>query len=269
MLTPEDSRLLDTARTGDRPAFEALVAPHERALRSYLHRMTGSSDDADDLVQDTLLKAYEQLSAFRGDASFKTWLFRIASNTAIDHLRARKRWTEDAQDRAKAAAIADPNFVTNARQAAAAGPDGVYDMREHVSFCFTCVAKTLPPDQQAALLLRDVYDVSNEDGADAVGRSVAAFKHLVHDGRRTMQTIFEGRCALVSKTGACWQCKELAGFFRGEEERDRQAATLSLGQGADYKARLHIVREHDATTGVGRDLHAFLARQLRRANGYD
>lgn len=269
MLTPDDSRLLDAARAGDRPAFEALVAPHLRGLRSYLHRMTGSPDDADDLAQDTLLKAFQQLPGFRGDASFKTWLFRIASNAAIDHLRGRKRWTEDAQDRAKADAIADPDFVTDARQAAAAGPDGVYDMREHVSFCFTCVAKTLPPDQQAALLLRDVYDLSNEDGADAVGKSVAAFKHLVHDGRQTMQTIFERRCALVSKTGACWQCKELAGFFRGEEERDRQTTALSLRHGADYETRLQIVREHDPTTGVGRDLHAFLARQLRRANRYD
>src|SRR6185503_8727094 len=163
----------------------------------------------------------------------------------------------------------DPGFAPAAREAAAAGPHGAYEMREHVSFCFTCIAKTLPPDQQAALLLRDVYELSNEEGAAALARSVPAFKHLVHDARETMQSIFERRCALVSKTGACWQCKELAGFFRGPTERDRQAAALALGTGGDFETRLRVVRDHDPTTGIGRDLHAFLARQLRRANGYD
>lgn len=269
MVTPDDSRLLDAARGGDRTAFERLVAPHLGALRSYLHRMSGSPDDAEDLVQDALLKAFEQLAGFRGDSSFKTWLFRIGSNAAIDHLRGRRRWTEDAQDRAKAEAVADPEFVPAARRAAAAGPAGLYEMREHVSYCLTCIAKTLPPDEQAALLLRDVYGLSNDDGAAALDKTTAAFKHLVHDARRTMEAVFERRCALVSKTGPCWQCKELAGFFRGPEERDRQAGALPLGPGADLDARLRVVREHDPTTGVGRDVHAFLARQLRRANGYD
>lgn len=269
MLTADETRLLEAARAGEAPAFEALVAPHVRALRSYLLRMSGSPDDADDLVQDTLVKAFEQVAGFRGEASFKTWLFRIASNTAIDLLRTRKRWAEDAQDRAKADAAADTEFAPRAREAATAGPHGLYEMREHVSFCFTCVAKTLPPDQQAALLLRDVYELSNEEGARATDKTVAAFKHLVHDARATMDAIFERRCALVSKTGACWQCRELAGFFRGAEERDRQASALPLRAGTDLDTRLRVVRESDPATGPGRDLHVFLARHLRRVNGYD
>jgi len=269
MGTPDDSRQLDAARAGDRAAFEALVGPHLASLRSYLQRMSGSPDDAADLVQDTLVKAFEQRASFRGDASFKTWLFRIASNAAIDHLRGRKRWAEDAQERAKAAASADRDFPRAAREAVAAGPHGLYEMREHVSFCFTCIAKTLPPDQQAALLLRDMYELSNDEGAAALERSVAAFKHLVHDARETMQAIFARRCALVSKTGACWQCAELAGLFRGPEERDRQATTLPLGPESDLDARLRVVRENDPATGPGRDVHVFLARHLRRANGYD
>ncbi|MGH7896081.1 MAG: hypothetical protein ACREQL_15520, partial [Candidatus Binatia bacterium] len=67
----------------------------------------------------------------------------------------------------------------------------------------------------------------------------------------------------------CWQCKELAGFFRGPEERDRQVAALPLQPGGDYETRLAVVRDADPIHGVGRDVHAFLARQLRRANGYD
>jgi RNA polymerase sigma-70 factor (ECF subfamily) len=266
-MSDERTRL-DAARQGDRAAFEALAAPLLASLRSYLARMAGSPDDADDLVQDTLLRAFEQLGQFRGEASFKTWLFRIASNAAIDWLRMRRRWTEDAQDRAKAAAIADPEFVPAAR-AAAAGPHGLYEMREHVSFCFTCIAKTLAPAERAALLLRDVYELSNEEGAAATGTTVAAFKHRVHDARRTMEAIFERRCALVSKSGVCWQCKELAGFFRGAEERDRQAAALPLAPGSGWDDRLLVVRDHDPTTGVGHEVHAFLARQLRRANGYE
>jgi RNA polymerase sigma-70 factor (ECF subfamily) len=268
MTVPDESTLLDAARAGDRGAFQGLIAPHLASLRSYLHRMTGSPDDAADLVQDTLVKAFEQIGRFRGDAAFKTWLFRIASNAAIDHLRARRRWSEDAQDRARADAVGDPGFAPAARDVAS-GPGGLYEMREHVSWCFTCIAKTLPPDQQAALLLRDVYELSNAEGAQALDRSPAAFKHLLHDARATMEAVFERRCALVAKHGPCWQCRELAGFFRGAEERDRQTAARGLAPGDDLDARLRIVRAHDPTTGAGHALHALLARQLRRANDYD
>lgn len=234
--------------------------------------MSGSPDDTDDLVQNTLLKAFEELGGFRGEAAFKTWLFRIATNTALDWLRARKRWAEDAQDRAKADAIADPQFGPGARAIAASSPHAVFEMREHVSHCFTCIAKTLPPEQQAALLLRDVLALPNDDAAHALGKTLPVFKHLVHDARQTMMTVYERRCALVAKEGACWQCKELAGFFRGAEEAARQDAAMDLPRDpgeAGFEARLRIVRAADPETARGRDLEAFLLRHVRRANGYD
>lgn len=264
--------MLAAARGGDHGAFEALVTPHLRPLRSYLHRMSGSPDDVDDLVQDTLLKAFEQLAGFRGDASFKTWLFRIGSNTAIDWLRGRKRWTEDAQDRAKAAAIADLGFARAAGALAASGPQAAFEVREHVSHCFTCIGKTLPPEQQAALLLREVVQLSNDEGAEALGKTTAAFKHLVHGARRTMIAVYERRCALVAKEGACWQCKELAAFFRGPEEAERQAAALALPRDAGevgFESRLEAVRSVDPETALGRKLEDFLLRHVRRVNGYD
>lgn len=271
MVTPEAPdviTLVGAARHGDRDAFAALVARYERPLRSYLHRMSGSPDDAADIYQDTVLKAFEQLPHFRGEASFKTWLFRIASSTAIDWLRGRSRWAEDAQDTAKAAAIADPGFRSALRALTAASEQTRFEVKEHVSHCFTCVARTLPPEQQLALLLRDVYDFTNAAGATVLDKTEAAFKHLVHEARGTMTAVFERRCALVGKGGACWQCRELSELLRGPDETARQLADLDPRGPRTLADRLEIVREVDPLHAAGTDLHAFLLHQLRAANKY-
>ena len=119
----------------DRERFAELVRPLERPLRSYLYRLCASPDVVDDLYQTALLRAFEQRHAFRGEASFKTWLFRIASHAAIDHLRRSRRWEPDAQDRARAAAIADPDFGPAVQALGATGPETRYEVHEHVAYC--------------------------------------------------------------------------------------------------------------------------------------
>jgi len=272
----KETDLIRAARSGDREAFAELIRPLERPLKSYLYRLSASPDDVDDLYQDTLLKAFEHLPTFRAEASFKTWLFTIASNTATDHLRGKKRWAAEAQDRCRASALSDPAFRSTVQELVTFTPQTQYEIREHIDFCFTCIAKTLPEDQQMALLLRDVYDFSNEEGAQVLGKSIAVFKHLVHNARQTMIRLFEGRCTLINKQGVCYQCSELSDFFRGAEETQRRLAELELkrqdsaeARAKTFDLRLRLIKAIDPLNADGTNFHNFLMRYLREANEYD
>lgn len=128
-----------------------------KQLKSYLLRITASVADAEDIAQDTYLKAAEKLHTFKGESSLKTWVFSIASNLAKDNLRARKRWVENVTDVAKAAAHSDPDFFKEALAIHATSPQGQFEVKEHIAFCFTCIAKSLPLEQQLGLLLKEVY----------------------------------------------------------------------------------------------------------------
>jgi RNA polymerase sigma factor (sigma-70 family) len=85
-MTDED-RLVEKARAGDRAAMEALLSPWSKPLYGYIYRMVTSREDAEDLLQEALVRAIEQIPRFRGEARFKSWLFGIATNVSLDHLR--------------------------------------------------------------------------------------------------------------------------------------------------------------------------------------
>ena len=89
-----DLGLVTKARTGDTDAFRVLVERHSRALFRLAYRMTGNQQDAEDVVQDSFLRAYKQLARFDERASFGTWLYRIAVNCSLDLVRSRKRRNE-------------------------------------------------------------------------------------------------------------------------------------------------------------------------------
>ena len=96
-MTHTDAAAVALARDGDSEAFRALVERHSRAVFRLAHRMTGNASDAEDVVQETFLRAYKQLSRFESRADFRTWMHRITVNCSIDLIRAR-RHREDAHD---------------------------------------------------------------------------------------------------------------------------------------------------------------------------
>lgn len=235
--------LLTAARNGDRHAFDELFAEHVPKLRGVLRRMVGHPDDVDDLAQHSLLKAYEGLRAFRGESSPGTWLCSIGARLAVDHLRNKKRWRERAQSIFAASCLdSGPNAAKVG--AAMADPNFSYDVNEHIAYCFTCVGRTLEPEAQAALVLRDVIGLSNDEAAQALGLSHSVLRHELAGARAKMQDTFEGLCALVNKQGICWQCAGL-----------REAAPDSrkgpkVPESVDWTTRLRIV--NNAPLGVGR-----------------
>lgn len=204
-------------------------------LRSYVLRITTSIEDADDIVQDTYIKANKNITSFRGDSSLKTWLFTIASNLARDLLRAQKRWPENVTDICKSAALSNQEFMQEMMQIRMTSPQGNFEIREHISFCFTCVSKSLPLEQQLTLLLKDVCEFKLKEIATIMDTTEAMVKYYLHTARTKMIEIFDHRCALISKKGICHQCTELNGLFNPKQKAQEELMKIQMVRDAEKK----------------------------------
>jgi len=262
----EESRLVGLARQGDKAALQALVEPWRRPLFGYIYRMVTQPQDAEDLLQDVLVRVIEGLAQYRGQGRFKSWLFGIATHVCLDHLRRKKRWSADAQLQAERRAEASQDEIEQIG-ALLAAPDFLFEIREHVAFCFACIGRTLPPDQQAALLLREVLGFSAEEAAALMNVSEPVFRHRLAAARASMIDSFEGLCQLINKTGVCYQCKGLRDFapqaHRGAElVRIQVAPGVNVTPESLFEARLDIVRRADLENGTSRSLHDRFFRDL-------
>src|SRR5262249_53342579 len=141
-----------------------------------------------------------------------------------------------------------------------AAPDFDFDTHEHIAACFTCVSRSLPPLQEAALVLREVFEYSNQEAADALGVTEPVLRNHLAAARSAMQNTFEGLCALVNKQGICHQC---AGFRNVAGEGRKGPPVELLGAPADgpderFRRRLQIVRASPFADGKSKKLHDLL-----------
>src|SRR5438034_1644739 len=202
---PHEAALLASAKGGDRRAFQQLTEPHRRELLVHCYRMLGSFHDAEDLVQETLLRAWRGLKSFDGRASTRYWLYRIATNACLNALATRASAsrvlpetespaTEQMPDREPASDIAwlEPYPDSALEQIAdeAPGPDVRYEMREAVQLAFIAAIQLLPPRQRAALLLRDVLGWSAADVARLLDASVASVNGALQRARAMIDKRF-------------------------------------------------------------------------------
>src|SRR5262249_32476565 len=156
------------ARSGDSEAFAELVAPHRRELQVHCYRMLGSTQDAEDALQETLLAAWRGLGGFEGQASLRTWLYRVATNRCLNALRANRRRPtmsmpapdfhppEPTQLGEVTWLQPYPHLLLDGLPDAAPGPEARYETREAISLAFVTALQLLPPRQRAVLVLRDV-----------------------------------------------------------------------------------------------------------------
>ncbi len=230
-------------------------------LRSYLLRMTASIQDAEDIVQETYLKAHTKIETFRGESSLKTWVFTIASNLVKDLLRTRKQWPEAVTDICREAALNDPQFFQEAMSIRQTSPQGHFEIKEHIAFCFTCVAKSLPLEQHLVLLLKEVYGFKVKEIAQIMDQSEAMVKYYLHVGRSRMIEIFNGRCSLINKQGVCYQCTELNGIFNPQQKVQEELVKIQMVQDAANKdkevlfdLRLKILQELDPFESAAAEL---------------
>lgn len=262
------------AQRGDITMYHQLFSEFQDQLRSYLYRLTANRNDAEDLTHDAFVRSFDKLSTFQSKSSLKTWVFTIATNLAINLLQKRNRWPLDAQDQSKRATTSSPELIEAYLYVNQYSPHGTYEMREHIDFCFTCIAKTLPIEQQVALLLKDVYAFRIKELVVIMDKSTAAVQHLLHNARKTMQIIFDDRCALVSKQGVCYQCSELNGVFNPKQEAQVALTEIELVQSVEqghkedlFQLRTKLVKSIDPLNANGADLHDFIMQRIRKVIG--
>ncbi len=264
----QEGRLVERALGGDETAFAELTEPWRRPLFAYIYRMVTHRQDAEDLLQEVFVRVLERLPQFRREARFKSWLFGIATHLCLDHLRAKKRWRVEAQLEGEKAAHADPAALEQV-VATLAHPDLVFETREHITACFACVARTLEPEEQAALMLREVLGFTAEEAARILRLSEPVFRHRLSAARATMTAHYEGLCALINKAGVCWQCKGLR-EFTPQANRGADLAQITVAPGKAltpenlFEARLEIVRDAPLETGRTRRLHDLFFETLTR-----
>lgn len=172
--------------------FERLMRRHRAEIQLHCYRMMGSLEDAEDLTQETSLRAWRAFGDFDRRASFRTWLYRIATNTCIDHLRRearRRRPTVAAEEFARVPAQVAVPWIQPYPMAA--GPDLVVDARETVRLAFVAAVQFLPPRQRGAFLLRDCLGWPVAECAEALDSSPAAVNSALQRARATMRSVLD------------------------------------------------------------------------------
>ena len=160
-------------------AFGDHVAEHRRELFAHCYRMLGTVDEAEDALQEALTRAWQGRHTYRHDISVRAWLYRIATNTCLNAIEARKR------DRTEPGPCPDELLLDVA--SAEAGPEARYDSLESVSLAFLTVLQVLPPRQRAVLLLREVLAFHGAEVAGLLEMSVQAVNSALQRARRTLR----------------------------------------------------------------------------------
>ncbi|MBI5015888.1 MAG: sigma-70 family RNA polymerase sigma factor [Deltaproteobacteria bacterium] len=178
-MVDDESQLVERARGGDFDAFEVLVGRSEAKAYNHLLRLVGNTEDARDLLQETYLSAYKNLSAFKGDSSFGTWVYRIATNHAL--MRLRKKQPQEV-------AIDDVQIPTHEELKGRNISDWAIDpkeavLRKELREVLQEAIQGLPPLYRAVVVLRDVDELSTEETAAALGITEGAVKTRLHRAR--------------------------------------------------------------------------------------
>ncbi len=195
--------LLERARAGDKDAFGLLAEEHRQALQRLCYKMTGSHEEAEDLVQETLLKAYTHIANFELRASLSTWLFRIATNTCLDSQRGKKPWDLDKRWQWFRE---NGELVQQMEQNLYLSPERAAEVKEVAATCVNCITMSLPEKQRAAIVMCDQMGMSREEAANSIGASVASLKTELHRARKKMTDVYETRCALIDEKNECTGC---------------------------------------------------------------
>jgi RNA polymerase sigma-70 factor (ECF subfamily) len=174
----DDAAAVAQAKGGDEEAFKVLVERHGRAVYRLAYRMTGKAEDAEDVVQETLIRAYRQLSRFEARANFSTWLYRIGFNCAVDYLRARPH-RESPETHETLDARSAPTGTTPSMA------DMVYagEIGERVQEALS----QLSPQERAAFLMRHYHGCSIEEICSSLGLKTNAAKHSIFRAVKKMR----------------------------------------------------------------------------------
>ena len=204
---PLEVRRLAAARRGNSREFGELAEPYRRELRVHCYRILGSLHDAEDMVQETMVRAWKRLNTYEERASFRAWLYKIATNVCLDQLDQRRR-------RAKRLL---PNYIRSPADptkpiepptteipwleplpdewladSSAVNPETRYSTQESISLAFLVTLQLLPPRQRAVLILKDVLDWSASEIADLLDSTTSSVNSALHRARGTLSKNYHG-----------------------------------------------------------------------------
>lgn len=176
----QESATLAEARRGDADAFERLVAPYERKLYAVCLRMMASPQDAQDALQDAMLRLWRGLPDFDGRARFGTWAYRVVTNACLDALRKQKLRAASSLEALEEAGYAPEDPAASPEEAV------IESVRRQA---VQDALAALEPDGRAALVLRDIQGESYEQVAEALGLTLGTVKSRIHRAREKLACI--------------------------------------------------------------------------------
>ncbi|MBV9854537.1 MAG: RNA polymerase subunit sigma-70 [Streptosporangiaceae bacterium] len=191
--------LITRARAGDGEAFRRLIEPYQRELQVHCYRMLGSVADAEDVLQETLLAAWQGLAGFEGRASVRTWLYRIATNRCLNALRSARRrpqadWDPGGVQLPPPSRLGEvtwlepyPDALLADRADTAPGPEACYEATEAISLAFITALQLLPPRQRAVLVLRDVLGFHASEAAQMLDSTEESVTSALKRARAAVQ----------------------------------------------------------------------------------
>jgi RNA polymerase sigma-70 factor, ECF subfamily len=192
MITKTDDhskeQALEAVRSDDPAAFSSLLEPHRRELQVHCYRLLASFDEAEDLVQETFLRAWRKRETYAARASLRAWLYRIATNACLDALDKRAAEPPRAQPAGEVPWLQHfPDRLLDELEAAGPQPDALVVERETIELAFLIAVQQLPPRQRAVLVLRDVLGWPARDAAELLETTVPAANSALQRARATLR----------------------------------------------------------------------------------
>jgi RNA polymerase sigma-70 factor, ECF subfamily len=262
--------LLDSARGGDQGAFARLVEPHRAELHAHCYRMLGSVDDAEDALQDSLLRAWRGLGRFEGRSSLRSWLYRIATNACLRAIERRPRRvlpidygpSADPHDE-QAAPLTESVWIEPYPdgEAGIASPEARYEQRESIELAFIAALQHLPGRQRAVLILRDVLGFSAREVAETLDSSPASVDSALQRAHRSVDQRLpaQSQQATLRALGDDRLSQLVGGYVDAWERGDIDAVVAMLAD--DGRVTMPPI----PTWYRGRDaIRAFLATRVLR-----
>src|SRR4051794_693416 len=180
---PEDAQLVNAARNGDMPAYDQLIRRYQERIYATIYHMTSNHEDANDLAQETFIKAYSALKSFKGGSSFYTWVYRIAVNKTINFLKQRKNKTHLSLDDIDFQAEHDPDLVALISERTPRRENNLAELQEKLNEAM----QKLSDHHRLVVTLHDVQGLSHEEIAEIMDCNIGTVRSRLFYARQQLQ----------------------------------------------------------------------------------
>jgi RNA polymerase sigma-70 factor, ECF subfamily len=247
--TAPEPGLLEAARSGDEDAFGRLVEPRRGELHAHCYRMLGSVHDAEDALQDAMLRAWRGLSGLEDPKSLRAWLYKIATNTCLDAIARRPKRVlpvdygpaSDPHD-GPGEPVVESVWVepypdeTLGLEDGYAAPEARYEQREAVELAFVAALQHLPANQRAALIMREVLGFSAREVAEALETTTASVNSALQRARKTVDERLpeQSQQATLRSLGDEGVSELVEGYVDAWQREDIEAVVSMLAEDATF-----------------------------------